>query len=310
MKGDRCIYWLLYGVVRLLSFIPFHAGQSLGRVLGRSCSLLLGERLRVSREAMQRVFGERLSDGQIRLLHRKLLEHFGQMVFEVPHILRLNRNNLHRYVVFQNTDVLDHALRQGKGAFILTAHFGNWELMSASLSLHLPGKKGAVVRPVDFRPADQIISLVRSRFGTEVIPKKRAMKRLLNGVRENMLMGILLDQNVDWYEGVFVLFLQGLACTNKGLALLAMKTGTPVIPMFSVREPDGRFRVICEEPIPISHSGDKIRDIEDNTQSFTRVIERYVLRYPDHWFWFHRRWKTRPFCPLPPDFYDRTEPKS
>ena len=112
------------------------------------------------------------------------------------------------------------------------------------------------------------------------------------------MVGILLDQNVDWYEGVFVPFLGKPACTNKGLALLARKTGAPVIPVFSVKQADGRYRIIFEKELPAIDTGGGTGDMEENTRQYNRVIERYVMRFPDHWFWFHRRWKTKPYCSL------------
>jgi len=240
-------------------------------------------------------------------LNGRIVAHFAQMLFEAPHILRLNRTNLNRYVVFDNEDALSQALKKGRGVFILTGHFGNWELMSAAIALRFDAKRGVVVRPADFAPADMLLKSLRSRFGTEIIPKKRAMKKLLAAKKENKVIGILLDQNVDWYEGVFVPFLGKSACTNKGLALVALRTGSPVIAAFSVRQPDGRYRVIFEDEVSLLRTGDKIKDTEENTALFTQIIEKYVSQYPDQWFWFHKRWKTRPYCPLPEDYYRRTD---
>ena len=117
-------------------------------------------------------------------------------------------------------------------------------------------------------------------------------------IKRNKMVGVLLDQNVDWYEGVFINFLGRPACTSKGLALMALKTDVPVIPAFTVRKTDGRYRVIFGEEIQLKRSGDRTRDVEENTELFTRAIEYYIKKYPDHWFWFHRRWKTLPYCSI------------
>ena len=190
---------------------------------------------------------------------------------------------------------------------MLTGHFGNWELMSAAMALRFNANGAVVVRPADFAPADRLLTSLRSRFGTEIIAKKRAMKKLLAAKKENKVIGILLDQNVDWYEGVFVPFLGKSACSNKGLALVALRTGSPVVPSFSVRQPDGRYRIVFEDAVSLIRTGDKIKDIEENTALFTQIIGKYVSQYPDQWFWFHKRWKTRPYCPLPEDYYCPTD---
>ncbi len=295
-------YWLIYVFVWLISLIPFPVAQFFGRVLGRAFAILGMSRINVSLDNIRHSFGDKMGEAEIKRLNRRVMIHFAEMLFEVPHILRMNRSNLGRYVVFEGQEYFLEALRKGKGVFILTGHFGNWELMSAAVSLCFVPDALIIARPLDFAPVERLVNLLRSRFGAEVIPKSRAMKSMIKAARDNRAVGVLLDQNVDWYEGVFVQFLGRQACTNKGLALIAQRTGSPVVPTFSVRQGDGRYRIIFEKEIELSKTGDKIRDYEDNTAIFTNVIEKYVRKYPDQWFWLHKRWKTKSYCPLPQYF--------
>lgn len=300
-RVSQIIYNLTYVFIRLLSLIPFRAGQFLGRVLGRAFARVPLGRKMVSLDNLHQVFGRHMSEPEIEDLNRRIIMHFGQMLFEVPHILRLRPGNLNKYVVFQNEENLLSAIKKGKGGFVLTAHFGNWELMSAATSLGFATNGSVVARPLDFPPADRLIRDLRSQFGTEIIPKQRALRRIMRAIKENRLVGILLDQSVDWYEGVFVPFMGIPACTNKGLAFMALKTGAPVVPIFSIRQPDGRYRIVFEKEVELVRTGDKLRDIEENTALFTSIIEKYVRQYPEQWFWFHRRWKTKNSCILPDD---------
>ena len=295
-------YRIIYSLVRILSFIPFHVSQFVGRILGRAFVMIPMRRTKDSLDNLRHAFDENLTEVEIRRLNIRVLMHFGEMLFEVPHLLRLNRENLDRYVVFENRENFLAAVGKGKGAFILSAHLGNWELMAAAVTLLSESKTAAVARSIDFSPADRLMGDLRSRFGAELIPKRGGMKKVLKAVNEKKIIGILLDQSVDWYEGVFVQFLGRPACTNKGLALLALRTGAPVVPAFCVKHPDGRYRIIFEEEVNIQNTGDKTMDIEQNTALFTRIIEKYVKQYPDQWFWFHRRWKTKHYCSLPDDF--------
>jgi Kdo2-lipid IVA lauroyltransferase/acyltransferase len=291
-------YWAMYGGVWLLSVIPIRIGQSVGRILGHVLARALKGRVVSSLNNLRYVYGSTMSEAELLALNGRIIAHFTQMLFEAPHILRLKPGNLSRYVMFENEDALSRAAARGRGVFMLTAHFGNWEFMSAATALGLHAKNAVVVRPADFAPADRLLTMLRSRFGTEIIPKHRAMKKLLAVEKENKVIGILLDQNVAWYEGVFVPFLGKPACTNKGLALVALRTGSPVVPIFSVRQPDGKYRIIFEDEVVLKRTGDKIKDIEENTAIFNQIIEKYVRRHPDHWFWFHKRWKTKPYCPI------------
>lgn len=301
--ASTIIYRLIYTLVRLMSLIPFHTGQMLGQIIGKAFVRVPMNRTKTSLNNLRHAFGDCMTMAEIEKLNKLVMVHFGKMFFEVPHIIRLTHLNLGKYVVFQGEENLLASMDKGKGAFILTGHFGNWELMSAAVTLHFAFKCAIVVRPIDFSPADRMISDLRTRCGVKIIPKKRSIRRVIRAVRQNTLVGILLDQNVDWYEGVFVRFLGRPACTNKGLALMAMKTQAPVIPVFSVRQADGKYRIIFEKEIDLIRTGDKTRDVEENTAAFTRIIEKYIRQYPDHWFWFHKRWKIKPFCPLPEDFF-------
>lgn len=297
------IYRTIFAIVRLMSFIPFHAGQFLGRMLGRAFAMVPMSRTRVSLDNLRFAFGEHMEENEIERLNRRVVMHFGEMLFELPHILRLNHANLDKYVVLENEENLLNAMKKGKGIFILTAHFGNWELMSVVINLCFAPDGAVVARPVDFLPADRVVRDLRSRFGVEIISKDRGMRKIFKAVKDNRAVGILLDQNVDWYSGVFVEFLGRQACVNKGLALMALRNGTPVVPAFSVRQPDGRYRIIFEKEVDFKRTGDRTKDIEENTAVFTGIIEKYIRQYPDHWFWFHKRWKTMFYCPLPDDYF-------
>ena len=110
---------------------------------------------------------------------------------------------------------------------------------------------------------------------------------------------MLLDQNVDWYDGVFVDFFGRPACSNKGLALLALHTGAPVVPVFLVRD-RLCFKAEFGPEMRLIQTGDETKDIEANTRHYTKAIESVIRRHPDQWFWVHQRWKTRPYCLLEP----------
>jgi len=104
---------------------------------------------------------------------------------------------------------------------------------------------------------------------------------------------MLIDQNVAWYDGVFVNFFGRKACTTSGLALLALHTNAPVLPSFTRRLPDGKYILEIGPKVEIIRSGDRNNDVLINTQNFTKIIEEKISQYPEQWFWVHQRWKTK-----------------
>ena len=281
-----------------MSYIPVPIGQFLGKVLGITAFMIPIERNRIALDNIRQSFGDSMEQHEITNLYRQVLVHFGQMLFEVPHILSMKQENLGKYVSFEGEDNLLNALKKAKGAFILTGHFVNWELIAAGVAIRF-SQLAVVARPSQSYSQNRLIYKLRSRFGTEIIPKQNSMRQIFSALKKNKMIAILLDQNVDWYQGVFVNFLGQWACVNKGLALMALRTSSPVIPIFPVKQKDGRYKIVIGEELKLIKTGDKTMDVEENTALFTKIIEKQVKEYPDHWFWFHRRWKTIPYCPLP-----------
>jgi KDO2-lipid IV(A) lauroyltransferase len=209
--------------------------------------------------------------------------------FDIP---SLTRENVGDWVEAEGLENCTKALEKGKGVLLFGAHFGNWELEAVAASLLL---KPLVViyRPLDSPLLDRLVLTVRSSTGNTPLAKEHAMRAMLRSLKRNEMLGILIDQNVAWYEGIFVDYFGRPACTTDGLALLALHTEAPVLPGYMVRLPSGRYRFVIGPEVEVTRTGDRDSDILVNTQRFTKVIEETVRRYPDQWLWVHQRWKTQ-----------------
>ena len=196
-------------------------------------------------------------------------------------------------VEVEGLDHLKAAVAQGRGVLLLTAHFGNWELLAAA-NAQTGYPLSVVARPLDSPVLDRLVARFRESGGVLVIPKRRALRRVLEALRRGSMVGILLDQNTSRREGVFVPFFGDLASTSKSLAVLAFSSGAPVVPVFIHREPGGRHRVVVEPAIPPPSTGDREQDILAFTAAFANIVEARIRQGPEQWLWIHRRWKTRP----------------
>lgn len=204
----------------------------------------------------------------------------------------LTQKDIDRLITVEGLDKYHRALDKKRGLLMFGAHFGNWELGAAAAALLLKPVM-VIYRSLDNRTLDVLVNRVRSSTGNVTLPKKRAMRAMLHRLKDNGIIGILIDQNVAWYEGVFVDFFGRPACTTDGLALLALHTEAPVMPTFLIREARGRYRLVIGDEVEIVKTGDREADVRVNTQNLTRIIEDMVRRYPDQWLWIHQRWKTQ-----------------
>lgn len=283
----------------LLGMIPGRIAYRLANALGRIWFVLDRRHRQVAVANLTRAFGDRMPPVEIRGLARHVFCNLSRILFEIGWALHLKDSDIRKHFRFTGMHHLHAATRQKRGVLVLTAHIGNWELLLA-----VAGRIGlpisAIYRPFDFAPLDRFFNELRSQNGAKLFPKKGSMRKVLRSLKNNELVGILLDQNTGVFGGVFADFFGAPASTSKGLALLARQTGAPVIPMFLVRE-QGRFRVECGRELPALRTRDRTKDIETCTRQYNRVIEEVIRRYPEQWFWVHRRWKTKPFVPWQPD---------
>lgn len=294
---EKAAYKSIEILFRLIGLIPRQWAFRLGNFLGHLVFLADSKHREIVLGNLSRAFGHEKSPYEIKMLARQVFANALQIIFEIGWSLGLDKEQLMKRFTIEGRSIIKNACEQGRGVLVLTAHFGNWELLSV-VGAMLAHPLSVVYRPLDFKPLDRFFIHLRTRFGSKVIPSKRSLFALLRSLGRGEMVVLLMDQNVDWYEGVFVDFLGHRACTNSGLALLALKTRAPVIPVFMVREKEGFIAKFLPE-IPLQQTGDQTRDLEDNTQQYNHVIESFLRRYPDQWFWLHQRWKTKPYQPWP-----------
>ncbi|MCG6916407.1 MAG: lysophospholipid acyltransferase family protein [Deltaproteobacteria bacterium] len=278
--------------------LPLRFSWKLADFLGRVWFHLDRKHRQIALSNLKIARGEELSENERKVIARRNFIHLAQVVLELPYLRKLNPDDLDGYVAFHGVEHFEMALKKGRGVLLLASHFGNWELMALAFSLHYRPVH-LVVRPLDSPFLDTLITKIRTRGGNQLIPKKGSVQKMLRLLKAGDAVALLLDQNPAWYEGVFVPFFNEIACTNKTLGTIALRTGAPVVPVFNVRQPDGTYGVFFEPEIVLSISGDTTRDVEENTAKFNKIIETYIRRYPEQWFWVHQRWKTRPYKPWP-----------
>ncbi|MGH8630890.1 MAG: lysophospholipid acyltransferase family protein, partial [Burkholderiales bacterium] len=176
----------------------------------------------------------------------------------------------------------------------LTGHLGAWELGAFAQSVY-GHPMHIVVRALDNPFLDAMVNARRTLAGNRIIEKRDFLRGILEALRKNEVVGILMDQNSSLQEGVFVEFFGAPACTSTGMAKIALRTDASVVPAFAWwDEQRGRYRLRFEPPLDLIRTGDAEHDVAANTQLFTRVLEQQIRKHPDQWLWIHRRWKTRP----------------
>jgi Kdo2-lipid IVA lauroyltransferase/acyltransferase len=195
-------------------------------------------------------------------------------------------------VRIEGLEHLDAAKRRGKGVLCVTAHLGSFELAIAATA--------ARVRPVSAvvkafpRGVDAFIARHRMSRGLTLISAASALRPVMQTLDRNEPIVFVLDQNATRRIGVFVDFFGTPACTMSALAIIALRTGAPVIGATIHREGDGTHVVRIHPEIPLEEKATRKDTIAHMTARYTLFIEEAIRAHPEQWLWTHKRWRTRP----------------
>jgi KDO2-lipid IV(A) lauroyltransferase len=198
-----------------------------------------------------------------------------------------------RRLTVEGKDRLETVMKAHGRALVLTGHLGNWELLPAACRL-TPYSITALARPLDSPALEAMSVRLREKAGMDIVDKRDAVRSVMRALAAGRLVGILLDQNAARHESAFVPFFGHAASTSKSIAVLALRTGAPVVPVFTWRERPGCHRVSVEAPIPVPDTIRSEEAVRELTRRCTQAIEEAIRRHPAQWLWVHDRWRTRP----------------
>lgn len=279
-----------------LATLPRSAARGALRAAAKISFALLPSRRRILRENLAAAFPEKTVD-EIASIGERSFEGFASALFDFLDTARLTRDQLLTRVAVVGEQYLRAARSRGRGVFLLSAHFGGWEV--GALVAGLLGEPiSPVARPLDNPYLEEELDRLRRRFGNRPISKRDAAKEILRAIGRNETVAILVDQNVLQREAVFVPFFGRSAATTPSLARIQLKTGAAVVPVFTWPEGKGRYRLEFEPAILPDEFGGPEIDREERVRSATarymQVTEAVIRRNPAAWLWMHDRWKTRP----------------
>ena len=297
----RLEYLLVRSLQALVRVLPDSLVRASGDALGALFFVLDRPHRRVAEDNLARAFPSRSAEER-RAIVRAAFKHFGRLLFEILKFSTLSPEELLTRVEFDGGERVRLAYGQGKGVLFITGHFGFWELHAVAHPLQFE-PIGVLARTLDNAQLNTLLEQIRQRTGNTVIYRQGSIRRVMRLLSERHGVAVLIDQHIQGPDAVYVEFFERRAATTSAVAALALRTGAPVVPVFALPLPDGRYRLIYEHPVepPSADSEDAIREF---TQRCTDVLEMYVRRHPDLWLWMHRRWRDdQPAVPAPDHFF-------
>ena len=256
--------------------------------------LVARKQRKIALESLSMAFGQDKSSPQIKQIAKECFTFMAKSGVEL--IFLMDRPALlRRRVEIIGREYLDTVLSRGKGVILVTAHFGNFPVMMAKLSLE-GYKIAGIMRPMRDNRVEKLFLAKRDRLGIKIIysqPRKACVENSIRSLRNNELLFIPLDQNFGT-GGVFVDFFGRKAATATGPVVLAKRTDAVILVCFIVRQKDDTHKIVFEPPLNLEEGKTNQETIIINVQRLTNIIESYIRRYPAEWGWIHRRWKSKP----------------
>ncbi|MCP3900912.1 MAG: lysophospholipid acyltransferase family protein [Desulfobacteraceae bacterium] len=291
---DNIIYSGIVTFTSLLGMIPISIGDMIGDFLGSVWFFLDRKHRNLTINNIKSAYKKEKTDKEVKKIACKVFQNIARMLFEHTRFHRMKHEDFHDFFKITGFDNLKAAHAGGKGILCFSGHLGNWELLAALPYLTKIGFS-VVYKTIESAPVGKYMKKKREFTGVKLLPLHNALNEVMMSLKRGDMIGLIVDQNMrKRHRGVFIDFFGRKAIATKGLAKLALSTKAPVVPIFTYRDKKGKYNIEILPKMPLIQTQDEEKDIFDNTQVYHSLIEKYIRKYPEQYFWVHNRWKTRP----------------
>lgn len=291
----RLVYWGTRLVQAFLYVLPFDAAVAVGGWFGKLAFVVLRGERRKTLEHLALAFGQEKQKDERREIARRVFINAGRSLAEIMLFRRWNDERLRQRIHFDESEPLLQALRTSRGFVILTAHFGNWELLATYGMRVLGMDAGVIARHLSNPHLDRLANDYRRGIGLKVFMRGERAAGFSRHLRRGGVLAVLGDQDIRNTKGVFVDFFGRPAHTPTGPAELVIHSREPWFLAVLERLDDGcSHRLHCEGPFPLPDGEDRGARVRELTEQYMHRLEQIVRRYPDQWMWMHNRWRKKP----------------
>lgn len=283
-------YYIVKLFSKLMCIAPKFIRTLTAAFLGRVAVLAVPEwRMQMAKANIMECLG--VGEERAQQIAEDSLHRFGRMIVEVMRFPLLKPENIDDLVKVEGLEYLDAAYKQNKGVIMATGHYGNWELLGATVALH-GYPMLSITRKQNNSHMDKFINEYRQMVGQKVAYNRGesgllAISRML---REKHLLGVLYDQDTN-DDGVEINLFGKKSIIPLGAAALSRIYGSPILPIFMHNNADGTCSAKIYPPLYTPKTKNKEQDFYDVTREMVTILEHEIITHPEMWFWVHDRWK-------------------
>ena len=289
--------WAYYFFSFLFRILPYPVIKAITGLMLPMAYVILKRLRKNALETLRIAFGNERSAEELERICKDCFYNIGKIVIEIG-VFNTRPKELvkHCHLDPVSRQNLDSALNEGRGVVGVSAHFGNFPLMLLYLS-QIGYPTNAIIRPSRDKKIEVSFQKARARMGFKTIhsyPRESCVLQSLKCLRQKELLVVLMDQNTGSKSGVYVDFFGQKAGTPTGAIIFAMRTNSPIVPIFTIRDGYDTHRIVVEPHFYIETKATDEETLTYNVQRITNSIERYIRQYPQEWGWMHKRFKSKP----------------
>lgn len=276
----------LRAVTTPISLLPRAQALAVGSAIGRLIDTFMPNRARIGTANLRACLPD-LSETQARQIVRKCWENLGAGAAEFTQLPRMSKEEIEAAAEIEGLELLKESYRKGKGALIITAHFGAWEI-GGRVWPQCGFETAVVARRIKNPWVNDWVTRVRESGGVKVFLARDAFRESLRWLKQGKLLAILVDHRIP--DGISVPFFGRPALTTPLHAVLGLRYGVPVHPVHCWRE-GGRVKVHIAPAMDFTGLSPTESGIAEATLRMNSVVESWIRERPEAWLWIHNRWK-------------------
>jgi len=283
-------FWILIIFYKFLRYLPLRVSKIFAELLSIIIQYVFAYRRQLVYKNLKSAFPEK-NEQEIKSIIRSVYRAFMQLWVELLNSWRLNNKYFSKNFRVYHWEVVENAIKEGRGLIVYSGHLGNFEWLAYYLGTNLKNLY-AIMKKVRNRYVNDFIVQIREDHGCHLIYSKGALKKSIRILREGNALLVVGDQDAG-KQGIFVDYFGKPASTAAGAAILHIKTGAPVVLGVAIRRKMGQFDLFFERipDYPAKTCDDN--SIYQFTQIQSSKLEDIVRKHAGQYFWTHRRWKTK-----------------
>ncbi len=285
-------YWLARGFGLLIIVLPLKTNYIIGQSIGVLGYYLLKKKRRLALKNLKTALGREYPVEELERITKKAFISFALSIIETLYIPRIDSRYINKHIRIENLGYLDGAIKRGNGVIFLAYHLGNWELANITCALQGYTYK-VIVNQQRYPLLNELLNHYRQSKGCKIIPRGLAIREIIKALKAGEVVAMVGDQGGK--DGTPAPFFGIPTSTPTGFVRFALNSQAIVIPAIIVRERRFSHRIILERPLKIEEDKSVEENIENCLDRSNSLLEGYIRKFPQEYFWFYKIWKYSPF---------------